>query len=474
MTNTALHWFRRDLRLSDNAALAAALSASERVYCVFVYDTEILDELPRRNDRRVEFIWHSVSELATALEDAGGGLVVLHGRASEEIPALAARLGVDCVYANNDYEPAAILRDAVVEEALRNSGIAFRTYKDQVIFERDELMSREGRPFTVFNGYRKTWLKELPMVDLGPHESRLPRGRFAGSSDAPPLPNLESLGFETTNLLSLGFKPGERGAAATFAQFEPRMSDYGEARNYPGRPGVSYLSVHLRFGTISVRTLAKAALTEGSEGAQTWLSELTWRDFYFSILFHFPHVVGNAFRPEFDALEFPNRRDHFDAWCKGRTGYPLVDAAMRQLNHSGYMHNRLRMVTASFLVKDLHVDWRWGERYFADELNDFDLAANNGGWQWSASTGNDAQPWFRIFNPVLQSRKFDADGKFIRKYVPELAGCDDKSIHEPWKMSEAEQRTAGVVIGVDYPQPIVDHATARTSTLEMFAKVRDQ
>jgi deoxyribodipyrimidine photo-lyase len=267
---------------------------------------------------------------------------------------------------------------------------------------------------------------------------------------------------------------GTYGARKLLGEFLQRIDAYGERRNFPGIRGVSYLSVHLRFGTISIRELVRAAVSRDSTGAATWLSELVWRDFYFSVLHHFPHVVGHAFKPAFENLRFPNPDGHFEAWCEARTGYPLVDAAMRQINQSGYMHNRLRMVAASFLVKDLHVDWRLGEDYFARKLNDFDLAANNGGWQWSASTGCDAQPWFRIFNPVTQSQKFDADGRFIRLYLPELASVEGCNIHEPWKMNREEQRAAGVEIGRDYPAPIVDHATARERTLEIYGAIRAQ
>lgn len=472
MNLTALHWFRRDLRLADNMALATALADSDRVFCVFVFDSEILDTLPSRADRRVEFIWHSLAELEIELRRQGGSLLVLHGRASLEIPCLAKRLEVDAVYTNRDYEPATMTRDREVGQSLMESGIAFRTFKDQVIFEQDELLSQQGRPFTVFTAYRNAWLKQLPGVSLEPARIDSRPGKFAAAGSTSNLPTLQSLGFETTNLLRLGFKPGASGACAAFGEFLPRMHRYREARDYPAVRGVSYLSVHLRFGTISIRTLVGAALSQSSEGARTWLHELIWRDFYFSILYQFPHVADHSFRREFEHLPFTNREDHFAAWREGRTGYPLVDAAMRQLNSTGYMHNRLRMVAASFLVKDLHVDWRWGERYFADQLNDFDLAANNGGWQWAASTGNDAQPWFRIFNPVLQSRRFDVDGRFIRKYVPELTDVDGKHIHEPWRMSEAEQRACSAAIGKDYPCPIVDHAAARKEALAMFEKAK--
>jgi deoxyribodipyrimidine photo-lyase len=250
------------------------------------------------------------------------------------------------------------------------------------------------------------------------------------------------------------------------------MAHYHERRDYPAVKGPSYLSVHLRFGTISVREIARAAWSAHSEGAATWLSELIWRDFYFMILHYHPRVVEHAFKAELDAIPFPNDERLFRAWCEARTGYPLVDAAMRQINQSGYMHNRLRMVTASFLVKDLHVDWRWGERYFAQNLNDFDLAANNGGWQWAASTGCDAQPYFRIFNPVTQSQRFDPDGRFIRLYLPELARVPDRHIHAPWLMDAAEQERCGVVVGKDYPAPVVDHASARKAALDLYGRVR--
>jgi deoxyribodipyrimidine photo-lyase len=252
------------------------------------------------------------------------------------------------------------------------------------------------------------------------------------------------------------------------------VARYREARDYPAVKGTSYLSAHLRFGAISIRMLAaaarKAANEGAADGANTWLSELIWRDFYFMVLHHNPHVVGHAFKREYEHIAFPNDKALFAAWCEGRTGYPIVDAGMRQLNHSGYMHNRLRMIVASFLVKDLHCDWRWGERYFATHLTDHDLAANNGGWQWAASTGCDAQPYFRIFNPVTQSERFDAEGKFIRRYVPELTHVNTKHIHAPWLMSTDEQQRAGCVIGRDYPAPVVEHANAREVALALFKK----
>jgi len=465
----ALVWFRRDLRVEDHAALHRALKDARAVWCVFVFDTDILDVLTSRSDRRVEFIWHAVVELKAALEALGGGLAVLHGRARELVPELAAELGVDAVYANHDYEPLAIARDAGVEHRLAEGGRKLLTFKDQCIFEKDEVLTQAGRPFTVFTPYRNAWLAKVDVNCFAPHPVAAYRSSFVPIEDAH-MPTLEAIGFEATNLPRLGVPLGTTGAHQLFSEFATRMDGYKDRRDFPALRGPSYLSVHLRFGTISIRELASAAHARASSGAQTWLSELIWREFYFQILWHNPHVIERSFKPEFDALAFPNREDLFAAWCEGRTGYPLVDAAMRQINSSGYMHNRLRMVAASFLVKDLHVHWRRGEQYFADHLNDYDLAANNGGWQWAASTGCDAQPYFRIFNPVTQSERFDPDGKFIRLYLPELARLPARYIHAPWKTPPVDQAAAGVIIGRDYPAPVVDHAEARRITLELYAQ----
>lgn len=472
--DSALMWFRRDLRVADNAALYAALKAARRVYCVFVYDTEILDVLPSRNDRRIEFIVQSVDELGRELAARGGQLIVLHGSARAEIPRLAAALGVHAVYANHDYEPDAVARDAAVAQAL--APCEFLTRKDQVIFEKNEILTQGGTPFSVFTPYKNAWLKKLDAFFVKPY----PVDQYAGSlAPAPAKPrtfSLADLGFNATNLRALGIAGGAAAAQKLFTDFVPRIVRYRDARDFPAKKGPSYLSVHLRFGTISIRELARTAWQSmrngGGDGAATWLSELVWRDFYFMILHHHPRVVNHAFKPAYDAIRWPNDQALFDAWCAGRTGYPIVDAAMRQINQTGYMHNRLRMIAASFLVKDLLVDWRRGEKYFAAHLNDFDLSANNGGWQWAASTGCDAQPYFRIFNPVTQSQKFDADGAFIRRYLPELARCDARFIHAPWTMPADVQRAAGVVIGRDYPAPVVDHATARLRALELFKQVK--
>jgi len=474
--DAALMWFRRDLRIEDNAALFAALKDSRRVYCVFVYDTEILDALPTRADRRVEFISQSAMELARALEAAGGQLITLHGSARDEIPRLAETLGAQAVYANHDYEPVALERDQAVAKTLKARSIAFLTRKDQVIFEKDEVLTLGGTPFSVFTPYKNAWLKKLTPFFVKAYPVGRYTKHFAKAPDHKRLLTLADIGFAPTNLQALGISGGSVAAHKLLADFQPRMSRYRDHRDFPAKKGPSYLSVHLRFGTVSIRELARLAWPgvggQNGEGAATWLSELVWRDFYFMILHHHPHVVSRAFKPAYDAIRWPNDETLFAAWCEGRTGYPIVDAAMRQLNQTGYMHNRLRMIAASFLVKDLHVDWRWGEKYFADQLNDFDLAANNGGWQWAASTGCDAQPYFRIFNPVSQSEKFDADGTFIRRYVPELAGCDKRAIHAPWNLTPMEQQGAGVMIGKDYPAPVVDHAAARLKALDMFKAVK--
>ncbi|MCP5229622.1 deoxyribodipyrimidine photo-lyase [Accumulibacter sp.] len=478
MLDSILVWFRRDLRDIDHAALGEALRRARRVYCAFVFDREILDALEQRADRRVEFIRESLLELDVALRRRGGGLLVLHGWASREIPRLAGELGVAAVFANRDYEPQAKRRDAIVASALNGLGISFEAFKDQALLDGEEVLTQAGRPHTVFTPYKKAWLKRLTEDDWQPYEARC--GTLANVPRASGVPTLGDLGFSATNLHALGIVPGMSGARLLLEDFLGRISRYHEQRDFPAAKGVSYLSVHLRFGTISIRELVARAIAAGAlggsnEGAATWLSELVWRDFYFMILDRFPHVAERAFKPAYDAIRWeqgPAAEQAFTAWCAGRTGYPLVDAAMRQLNATGYMHNRLRMLSASFLCKDLGLDWRRGEAYFAARLNDFDLSANNGGWQWAASSGCDAQPYFRIFNPLLQSQRFDPDGRFIRRYVPELAEVPDRFIHAPWRMSQPEQSACGVIIGRHTPAPLVDHQQARERTLQRYAVVK--
>ena len=467
MTDSALVWFRRDLRDFDHAALACALRHHAQVYCVFIFDTDILEPLRQRGliaDRRVEFILRAVKELDAALRAKGGGLIVRHGQAIEEIPRLAAELAVAEVFANHDYEPAARRRDEAVAASLVRDGRAFRSLKDQVIFERDEVLTKTGTPFSVFTPYARAWRTRLTPGDLAAHDCTARPGQLA----VPPAPTfftLEQLGFAPTNLR---LPTGMAGGAQLFEDFLTRIDRYHETRDFPALKGPSYLSPHLRFGTVSVRQLAAAAHAESLQpdgrGAEVWLNELIWREFYQMILWQRPDVVDHAFKPACDMLVWDDDPKLFAAWQTGQTGYPLVDAAQRQLLQSGWMHNRLRMVTAAFLTKDLGIDWRLGERHFADWLLDYDLASNNGGWQWAASTGCDAQPWFRIFNPVTQSERFDAQGKFIRRYLPELQDVPDKFIHAPWKMT---------VPPADYPPPVVDHARARERTLARFGALKN-
>ena len=465
----ALVWFRRDLRDFDHAALHAALAGHHAVHCAFVFDTEILDALGSRADRRVTFIWDSVRELKTALEARGGGLHVLHGRARKEIPRLARKLKVAAVYANRDYEPQAIDRDAEIGGRLREAGVDFRTRKDQVIFELDEVRTRSGGAFSVFTPYRRAWLARLAPAHLAPHNIGSLGARLAHAKTGP-MPSLRDLGFERVEPL---LPAGMSGGARLWRAFRRRLADYDRQRDFPALGATSRLSVHLRFGTVSIRELVREARSRRGAGPAAWLSELIWREFYFAILAARPDVVDHAFRREYDSLRWESDGIAFRAWREGRTGYPLVDAAMRELNATGAMHNRLRMVTASFLVKDLGIDWRRGERYFAGKLLDYDLAANNGGWQWSASTGCDAQPWFRIFNPVLQSRRFDPDGSYIQRWLPELARVPDAHVHAPWEMGRIEQQAHGCIIGRNYPAPIVRHEEARQRTLARYGAVRD-
>jgi deoxyribodipyrimidine photo-lyase len=488
--STGLVWFRRDLRVDDNAALHHALKNCQKVQCVFVFDTNILNELPRK-DRRVAFIQESLVALDLGLRQAAlaagvdaqlaanVGLIVLHGSPLKEIAHLAKHLEAQAVFANHDDEPAALARDAQVRGALANAGIALHTYKDHVVFERQEVLTLAGNPYTVFTPYKNAWLKKVQAQDLAPHPVAELAAALAPRPKAyqKPVPTLPDIDFEVVDLAALHYKTGVSGAQALLEDFLHRIDRYEETRNFPAVKGPSYLSVHLRFGTVSIRQLASEAWQryKTSEGASVWLSELIWRDFYAQILANFPHVAERSFKSEYDAIHWdhgPHGKALFAAWCEGRTGYPLVDAAMAQINQTGYMHNRLRMVVASFLTKDLGVDWRWGEKYFAQHLIDFDLSANNGGWQWASSSGCDAQPYFRIFNPVTQSEKFDPQGKFIKRYLPQLAGLEGADIHAPWDAKPLALQAAGVTLGKDYPMPVVNHAEARETTLARYAVVK--
>ncbi|MFG6456783.1 cryptochrome/photolyase family protein [Roseateles sp. BYS96W] len=468
----ALVWFRRDLRADDQTALYHALRSARQVFCAFVLDRDILDVLPR-TDRRVAFILQALQVLDEDLRRLGGALIVRHGRAADEIPRLAAELGAQAVFANHDDEPQALMRDAEVARQLAPLGAALHTFKDHVVFERREVMTAAGGAYGVFTPYKNAWLRKVDEFYLSSYPVERHASALAASALARGVPSLDEIGFAPATLTPhLG--QGSHGATVLLDDFLDRIDEYDRRRDFPAVKGPSYLSVHLRFGTVSVRRLVRLAhqrMQAGDHGAEVWLSELIWRDFYHQVMHHHPHAMTSAFRPEYDAIAWetgPQADALFEAWCEGRTGFPLVDAAMRQLNETGYMHNRLRMVTASFLTKDLGLDWRRGEAYFARQLLDFDLAANNGGWQWASSSGCDAQPYFRIFNPTSQSEKFDGEGRFIRRYCPELAALDAKAIHAPW------ERAPLAMSGVDYPRPIVDHAIARERTLARYAVVKSR
>ena len=452
----ALVWLRRDLRLYDHSALAAATAEAEEVAVAFVFDTKILDALEDRDDRRLTFIHRSLVELDEGLRSQGSALIALHGDPIQEIPKLARELGVDAVFAAQDHEPYALTRDAVVGKA-----IPLRLMKDQVVLEAQEV----GQPYKVFTPFFRSWQFALdPSRDL---TERVPHlGRLLPLAELP-LRNwsLEDLGFIANDLW---LEPGEAAARRRLQEFDRKISAYGDERDFPVLDATSGLSVHLRFGTISPRDCVRRAMAAGDVGRK-WLSELVWREFYQAILQNFPTVVEETFQPQYRGMDWPGDPEHFDRWREGQTGYPIVDAAMRCFNATGWMHNRLRMVVASFLTKDLLLDYRLGEAYFARKLLDFDLASNNGGWQWAASVGCDAQPYFRIFNPVLQSLKFDPDGAFIHEWIPELRNLRGKSLHAPWEASPFELLEAGVELGSNYPDRLVDHQVQKELALKMFA-----
>ena len=481
----SLVWFRRDLRADDHTALHHALLRSKQVFCVFIFDSSILETLPR-HDRRVAFIHGSLLDMDQQLRTLSGheqaGLLVRHGEPTACLQQLVTQLGVQAVFTHHDDEPYALMRDTAVKGALANLGTSFVSFKDHVVFERSEILTQNGQPYGVFTPYKNNWLKKVTDADLAEKQVRPADGQLAPIPAAlqRPIPSLEEIGFEAVDLPALHIHPGASGAQLLLKDFVNRISHYQQTRDFPSVKGPSYLSVHLRFGTVSTRRLARLAYplaVEGDTGAQTWLGELIWRDFYHQILHHHPRVVEQSFKPAYDAIVWETGKEAkqlFAAWCEGRTGYPLVDAAMAQINQTGYMHNRLRMVVASFLVKDLGINWRWGEQYFAQHLIDFDLAANNGGWQWASSSGCDAQPYFRIFNPISQSEKFDPQGKFIRRYLPQLAALPNDAIHAPWLAKPLVLEAANVTLGKTYPLPIVDHANARLKTLMRYSVVKSK
>lgn len=419
-------WFRRDLRLEDNAGLYHALSAGKSVLPVFIFDTDILSKLEDRSDRRVNFIYLALEEINLELRQFGSSLLTLSGNPLDAWRTLLSKYDISDVFVNCDYEPYAIKRDNEIKDYLCAIGINFHAFKDQVIFEKDEVVKSDGKPYTIFTPYSRTWLANLSRSDVKSCSIRNLSNNFYMHSSK--VLSLQEIGF---NSVPVDFPSGELRKNI--------IKNYEKTRDIPSIEGTSRLSVHLRFGTVSIRKLVKEAL----KLSDAWLRELIWREFFMMILYHFPHSAANSFRPEYDRIKWRNNEAEFDAWCKGKTGFPIVDAGMRELNSTGFMHNRPRMITASFLVKDLLVDWRWGERYFAEKLLDYELSSNAGNWQWAAGSGCDSVPYFRIFSPELQQKKFDPEFKYIRKWVPEYESTS-------------------------YPRPIVEHKTARENTIAAY------
>lgn len=434
MQKVNMFWFRRDLRIDDNAGLYHALKGDYPVVPIFIFDTNILDKLEEKKDPRVEFIRKALLAMQEELVQKGSSLEVLYGTPEQAFQQLAAKYDIQTVFANHDYEPYAIERDNFIKNLLAKRDTGFRSYKDQVIFEKNEILKDDGRPYTVYTPYSKKWRALL----TGFYIKRYPVNKYVHNffkQAARQIPSLQSMGFKETGK---SFPPKNIDNAL--------IEHYDNTRDVPGINGTSRLGIHLRFGTVSIReTVAKA-----KQLYSTFLNELIWREFYMSILWHFPHIGHHkAFKPEYDYIKWRNDEAEFIKWCDGQTGYPIVDAGMRQLNETGFMHNRVRMITGSFLCKDLLIDWRWGEAYFAEKLLDYDFAANNGGWQWVAGSGCDAAPYFRIFNPELQTKKFDKDLSYIKRWVPEFQE-------------------------LTYPKPMVDHAVARERCLQVYKAALSQ
>jgi deoxyribodipyrimidine photo-lyase len=460
-----IHWFRRDLRLFDNTALFnAARDARDGVIPIFIFDPAILKH-PDCGGAIVQFMLGCLEELRASLQKLGGDLLLLHGKPIRQLLELAKKTGASAVYFNKDYDPKAIERDVEVERRLPKSGIEVKAFKDLVVFEEREILAASsGEPYTVYSPYRRAWMERLKKTPPAPGLP-VPRLQFFPVSGGIAMPTVQSLGFEPIENLQIS--PGESAARKMLKRFaSAAIKRYPKTRNFPAdETGSSRLSAHLRHGTLSIRAAVAAAQ---KEAADVWLGELIWREFYQQILFNFPDVAGNAFKTKFRKLPWRKDKKELEAWMWGKTGFPIVDAGMRQLNQTGWMHNRVRMIVAMFLTKDLRIDYRLGERYFANRLIDHEVAQNNGNWQWSASTGTDAQPWFRIFNPASQSKSYDPKGVYIRRWVKELSPVPEKYIHEPHTMPAEMQARVGCLIGRDYPLPMVDHAEARKETLGMF------
>ncbi len=423
----SIFWFRRDLRLSDNAALFYALKENNNVLPIFIFDTDILSKLDNKEDRRVEFILLALEKIQTELVALKSSLLVIQDKPLQAFEKLAVQFSIKNVFSNHDYEPSAIERDSEITRFLENQNISFSTFKDQVIFEKSDITKDDGLPYTVFTPYMRKWKSKITDFYLKSYPTENYFSNFINRK-ATPLPSLQDIGFKHTGT-TFKIPTIDKG----------QIQVYDQQRNFPAINGTSHMGIHLRFGTVSIRELVKTAQVLNEQ----WLNELIWREFFMSILFHFPHVIKGPFKKQYAAIKWRNNEQEFDAWCKGQTGYPIVDAGMRELNETGFMHNRVRMIVASFLVKHLLIDWAWGEAYFSEKLLDYELSANNGNWQWAAGCGCDAAPYFRIFNPYEQTKKFDSKLVYIRKWVPELESFD-------------------------YPKPIVDHVFARNRVLAAY------
>ena len=462
----ALFWFRRSIRLDDNQALCAAIEAAEKIVPVFILDKAILSR-PDTGAARVGFLFEALTDVDAELRKRGGKLILREGKPVEELERLIEETGASALYFGRDYEPFSKTRDTAVTAAMQKRGIAVETFSDHLLTEPGEIRTKTGTPYTVFTPFKRAWFDyPLPKPIAAPE-----RVSVVDELMSVPLPAAPASG--QSPVVQGSAAEGERWLQ-TF--LKSCLSGYDTDRDFPGLEGTSRLSAYLRSGVVSVRrvlaeTQARRADFPRREGADTFLSELAWRDFYYQILSEFPYVADGAFKTALNAVQWENDETLFQAWRDGKTGYPIVDAAMRQMNREAWMHNRARMVVASFLTKDLLCDWRLGEKYFMQKLIDGDLAPNNGGWQWAAGTGTDAQPYFRIFNPSSQGEKFDPDGAYVKKWLPELKRIPAKFVHKPWELSAAEQAAVGCILGKDYPRPIVDHKMQREKALGLYKRV---
>jgi deoxyribodipyrimidine photo-lyase len=466
-------WVRRDLRLSDNPALSGAISTSQRVIPVFIIDPKLIQS-PNASEKRLGFLWAGLEQLDLGLQACGSQLIVRSGSPVEVLSRLVTENSVEAVFAEADFSPYARQRDQLVSQRL-----PLHLVGGCSISHPEAVLKSSGEPYVVYSPYRRAWKARNQPEDWLPHPkpARIDTPKRIKSEPIPSNPTLPTSSF---------FVPGESAAHERLVAFtsgvDPEIYYYAEGRNRLDLDGTAVISPYLRFGMLSARQAALAAWQalqialddQVRKGAEGWLHELIWREFYIAILYHFPEVLKYSFRGVYRNISWLNNAYDFEAWCHGLTGYPIVDAAMRQLITTGWMHNRGRMIVASFLVKDLLIDWRWGERWFMQHLVDGDPAANNGGWQWTAGTGTDAAPYFRIFNPILQSKKYDPQGKYIRKWIPELGPVPLKYIHTPWEMSTGLQREAGCVIGDDYPAPIIEHSFARQRAIHAYKAARDK